>query len=82
MPGNGGGLSEVPPPMCEVPPVLPEIPSTGGDPTKTPDLTPGNGVGDTPVVPEPGSIVLLAIGAGVSGGAWLRRRKKLKAAAV
>ena len=82
-PGDGGGgFAEIPPPMCEMPPVLPEIPPAGGDPTTIPDFTPGNGVGDTPVVPEPGSIVLLAIGAGVSGGAWLRRRKKLKAATV
>ncbi len=80
--GGGGGFAEVPPPMCDLPPALPEIPPTGGDPTAIPDFTPGNGVGDTPVVPEPGSIVLLAIGAGVSGGAWLRRRKKLKAATV
>lgn len=79
-PDDGGGFAEVPPPICHVPPVLPEIPPKGGDPTTIPDFTPDNGVCEAPVVPEPGSIVLLAIGAGVSGGTWIRRRKKLKIA--
>ena len=79
-PGDGGGFAEVPPPTCHVPPVLPEIPPNGGDPTTIPDFTPDNGVCEAPVVPEPGSIVLLAIGAGVSGGTWIRRRKRLKIA--
>ena len=73
--GNGGGLAEIPPPHCPVPPLLPEIPSTGGDPVSPTDPNPGNVAGEAPIVPEPGSIVLLGIAIGVGGVGYIRRRR-------
>ena len=32
-----------------------------------------------PVVPEPGSLLMLAIGSGMSGAAWFRRRRRTEA---
>lgn len=74
--GNGGGLAEIPPPHCPVPPVLPEIPSTGGDPVSPTDPNPGNVAGEAPIVPEPGSIVLLGIAIGVGGAGYIRRCRR------
>jgi hypothetical protein len=68
-------------PDPSIPDVTPDVP-TGDDPSHcgggnhTP---PGNG--DSPVVPEPGSIILLGIAGGVGGAGLIRRRlKKAKAA--
>ncbi|MBC7967907.1 MAG: PEP-CTERM sorting domain-containing protein [Fuerstia sp.] len=74
--GNGGGLAVIPPPHCPVPPVLPEIPPTGGDPVPPTDHNPGNGAGEAPIVPEPGSIVLLSIAMGVGGAGYIRHRRR------
>lgn len=74
--GNGGGLAEIPPPHCPVPPLLPEIPSTGGDPVSPTDPNPGNVTGEAPIVPEPGSIVLLGIAIGVGGAGYIRRCRR------
>lgn len=78
--GKDCGLAEIPPPICDPPSFVPEIPSTGGNPISIPDGIHGNGVGETPVVPEPSSIVLLAMAIGVGGACYIRRRKRLFAA--
>ncbi len=79
--GPGDDLTDIPLPDPTVPDVTPDVP-TGDDPSHcggghvTP---PGNG--DSPVVPEPGSIILLGIAGGVGGAGIIRRRlKKSKAA--
>lgn len=74
---HGGGLAVIPPPHCPVPPVLPEIPPTGGNPVPPPDHDAGHGVGEAPIVPEPGGIVLLSIAMGVCGAGYIRRRRRL-----
>lgn len=73
-------LTDIPLPDPSIPDVTPDVP-TGDDPSHcggghhTP---PGNG--DSPVVPEPGSIILLGIAGGVGGAGLIRRRlKKAKA---
>lgn len=38
----------------------------------------GGGGGDTPVVPEPGSLLMLAVGSVLGGVGYLRRRRKQK----
>ena len=74
-PGNRGGLAEIPLPECPVPALLPEIPSTSGNPVSPTDLNPGNVSGEAPIVPEPGSIVLLSIAMAVGGASYIHRRR-------
>ena len=73
-------LADIPLPDPAIPDVTPDLP-TSEDPSYcggghyTP---PGNG--DSPVVPEPGSVILLGIAGGVGGAGFIRRRlKKAKA---
>jgi hypothetical protein len=63
---------------------LPEIPPSGGNPAPPTDHNPGGGAGEAPIVPEPGSIVLLGIALGVGGAGYIRRqrRKSLTSASV
>ena len=78
--GSCDDLTDIPLPDPSIPDVTPDLPTSdnplhGGGGHNTP---PGNG--DSPVVPEPGSIILLGIAGGVSGAGFIRRRlKKAKA---
>jgi|GEM_PF-2884372 len=81
--GGGGGFTPVDPPVVcipeiplpEIPPIVPEIPD---DPTcPYPEEPPTGPPGYTPVVPEPGSMLLLALGGGLGGASWYRRRRSL-----
>lgn len=68
------------PPVCVIDPPLeqlpdPEPPMPIDDRCDGPPVRPPGGpAGETPVVPEPGSLVLLGLGGAVSGIAWRRRR--------
>ena len=78
--GPGEDLTDIPLPDPSIPDVTPDVP-TGDDPLHCGggQLTPP-GNGDSPVVPEPGSIILLGIAGGVGGAGLIRRRlKKVKA---
>ncbi|MFO1000478.1 MAG: PEP-CTERM sorting domain-containing protein [Planctomycetaceae bacterium] len=78
--GPGDDLTDIPLPDPSVPDVTPDVP-TGDDPSHCGGghfIPPGNG--DSPVVPEPGSVILLGIAGGVGGAGLIRRRlKKAKA---
>lgn len=78
--GPGDDLTDIPLPDPLIPDVTPDVP-TGDDPSQCGvghNTPPGNG--DSPVVPEPGSIILLGIAGGVGGAGFIRRRlKKAKA---
>ncbi len=73
-------LTDIPLPDPSIPDVTPDLP-TSEDPSHCGgghNTPPGNG--DSPVVPEPGSIILLGIAGGVGGAGFIRRRlKKAKA---
>lgn len=73
---GSGGLVHVTPPECPIPNPQPEIPVTGGDPVTPVDPGHDGGVGDAPIVPEPGSAILLGIAMGVGGAGYIRRRRK------
>lgn len=62
------------PPDCPIPVPTPETPPPG-EPPGGPTPPPGGG-GESPVVPEPGSLLLLAIGLGLGGAKWLRYRRQ------
>ena len=69
-------LTDIPLPDPSVPDVTPDVP-TGDDPSHCGGghhIPPGHG--DSPVVPEPGSIILLGIAGGVGGAGLIRRRLK------
>lgn len=79
--GPGDDLTDIPLPDPSIPDVTPDVP-TGDDPSHCGGghHTPLNN-GDSPVVPEPGSIILLGIAGGVGGAGLIRRRlKKVRAA--
>lgn len=77
---DDGDLAEIPQPDCPLPPVLPGIPD-GGTPVPPGGPTPGN-PGESPVVPEPGSLALLGIGGLLGAGHWWRKRKQSPQAGV
>ncbi len=59
-----------------VPDSTPEIPGTNGPGKGGGDIVPVAAPTDSPVVPEPGSIILIGIASGLGGAGWLRRRMK------
>jgi hypothetical protein len=61
-------------PVPTIPDSRPEIPHTGNPGHCGGGIIPGPGGTDSPVVPEPGSIILLGIAATVGGAGYLRRR--------
>ena len=74
--GPGDDLTDIPLPDPSIPDVTPDVP-TSDDPSHCGgghNTPPGNG--DSPVVPEPGSIILLGIAGGVGGAGFIRRRLK------
>ncbi len=75
-PKPGGDLTEIDPPASQVPDSTPEIPDTNGPGKGGGDIVPGGPPTDSPVVPEPGSIILIGIASGLGGAGWLRRRMK------
>ena len=72
---DGGCLIQIDPPTPSIPDPTPPNPDDC-----PPDMNPlppvGTGVGESPVVPEPGSLVLLLIGAGIGSASWIRRSRK------
>jgi hypothetical protein len=69
-------LTDIPLPDPSIPDVTPDVP-TSDDPSHCGgghNTPPGNG--DSPVVPEPGSVILLGIAGGVGGAGFIRRRLK------
>jgi len=82
---NGGGSAEIEDPIPDVPVVIapePAIPDyTPEIPTNehpSPDCRPalGTSSGETPIVPEPGSIILLVIALAGAGAMQFRNRKQ------
>jgi hypothetical protein len=74
--GPGDDLTDIPLPDPSIPDVTPDVP-TSDDPSHCGgghNTPPGNG--DSPVVPEPGSVILLGIAGGVGGAGFIRRRLK------
>lgn len=74
--GSGDNLADIPLPDPSIPDVTPDVP-TGDNPShygEVHNTRPGNG--DSPVVPEPGSIILLGIAGGVGGAGLIRHRSK------
>jgi len=76
-PKPGGDLTQIDPPACPVPDSTPEIPGRNGPGKSGGDIVPGGEPTDSPVVPEPGSIILIGIASGLGGAGWLLRRMKL-----
>ena len=72
---GSGGLAHVTPPECPTPQPETEVPPTGGNPVPQVNPGSGTGIGDAPIVPEPGSALLMGIGVTVCGIGYLRRRK-------
>ncbi len=71
---NDGCLTGIEVPVPTIPDSRPEIPDTGNPGHCGGGIIPGPGGTDSPVVPEPGSIILLGIAAAVGGADSLRRR--------
>lgn len=69
------GLIVVPRPEPEIPDATPEIPVSDAPVHCGGGLIPGVTSGDSPIVPEPGSLALLGIASGIAGGISLRRRR-------
>lgn len=61
------------PPPEEIPCPVPELPD-GDETTVVVGPPPGGGDSNTPIVPEPGSLLLLTIGSALGGCAWRKRR--------
>ena len=72
---QGGVFTDPSTPSPSVPPVPPTHSDPNCDPSAVPDSSTGTPTG-TPVVPEPGSMLMLAIGGAVGGVHWYRRRRK------
>ena len=75
-PPGHGPFCEVKPPKETIPGPCPKVPGENDKPVVLPPHS-GQNPGDTPVVPEPGSILLLAIGGGLGGVRWWRHRKQV-----
>jgi hypothetical protein len=75
-PPGDGPFCEVKPPTETIPGPCPRVPGENDKPVILPPHS-GQNPGDTPVVPEPGSILLLAIGEGLGGVRWWRHRKQV-----
>jgi hypothetical protein len=74
---NEGGLYVPTPPEPTIPDILPEVPQSDPDSPDGNHQSPNAGLpGETPVVPEPGSLTLLSIAVGCGTAGWLRRRQK------
>lgn len=61
-------------PVAEIPPIAPKAPDEECELVS--EVPVARAPGQTPVVPEPGSLILLALGGGFGGAVWLRRRRK------
>ena len=80
---NDGGITEIPLPDPEIPDITPDIPLCGDPGHGGGGLIPGSGGGDSPIVPEPGSLILFGIAGGVGAGGLIRRwLKKAKSVAT
>jgi hypothetical protein len=66
-------LAAIPQPECPSPPLFQDIPTAGGDPVSATDSSLCQLPGEAPIVPEPGSIVLLGIAISISGAGYIRR---------
>jgi hypothetical protein len=61
------------PPTEEIPGPVPELPD-GEETAVVVGRPAGGGDSNTPIVPEPGSLLLLTIGSALGGLAWRKRR--------
>ncbi len=66
-------LVTVNPPNEQLPDPVPDLPDTPSDPPICVTPPPTNSPEDTPVVPEPGSLLLLSLGTSLGSMMWLRR---------
>jgi hypothetical protein len=75
---DDGGFHQPTPPEPKIPDMLPEVPNEDPDTSGGHPGSPHSGLpGETPVVPEPGSLTLLSVALGCGTACWLRRRRKL-----
>ncbi len=79
--GPTDGIVDIPLPDPEIPDSTPDVPSSSDPLHCGGGIIPGVNGNDSPVVPEPGSIILLGIAGGVGGAGWIRRRMKKNKAA-
>lgn len=75
---DDGGFHQPTPPEPTIPEMLPEVPNEDpGSPDGHPGSLHSGLPGETPVVPEPGSLTLLSVALSCGTARWLRRRRKL-----